>query len=255
MFKHAIVRTPSPNISEGITSASLGKPVYEAALTQHAGYIAALESCGVTVHVLKAEPGYPDACFVEDTAVLAERVAIVTNPGAPTRKGEEETVEAALRDFYPGDHIEHIAAPGTLEGGDVMRVGDHFYVGLSARTNEEGARQFFHFLGKHGYTGSTVTLHEMLHLKTGLAYLEDNLLLTAGEFISHPELVNFRTILIEMKDAYSANCIYVNGTVLIPAGYPVTKAKIEALGLPTREVEVSEFRKIDGGLSCLSLRF
>ncbi len=255
MFKHALVRTPSPNISQGITSANLGKPVYEAALTQHAGYIAALEACGVTVHVLEAEADHPDACFVEDTAVLAERVAIITNLGASTRKGEEKTVEAALGKFYPVDQIEHITAPGTLEGGDVMRVGDHFYVGLSARTNEEGARQFFSLLNKHGYRGSAVPMRKVLHLKTGLAYLENDLLLTAGEFVSHPEFLNFKTIPIDMEDAYSANCIYVNGTVLIPAGYPVTKAKIDALGLPTREVEVSEFRKIDGGLSCLSLRF
>lgn len=255
MFKHAIVRTPSQNISEGITSANLGKPVYTKALKQHAGYIAALQSCGVVVHVLEADSAYPDACFVEDTAVLAERVAIITNLGAPTRKGEEKKVAAALRGFYRDDQIETITQPGTLEGGDVMRVGDHFYTGLSARTNEEGARQFISFLNKHGYTGSVVKMREMLHLKTGLAYLENNLLLTAGEFIGHPTFASFKTIPVDLKDAYSANCIYVNGIVLIPEGYPVTRGKIEATGLPTREVGVSEFRKIDGGLSCLSLRF
>ena len=136
-----------------------------------------------------------------------------------------------------------------------MRVADHFYVGLSARTNEEGARQFISFLNKRGYTGSMVKLSKMLHLKTGLAYLENNVLLTAGEFITHPDFAQFKTIPIDLEDAYSANCIYVNGTVIIPAGYPATKAKIEAAGLPVREVEVPEFRKIDGGLSCLSLRF
>lgn len=255
MYKHAIVRMPSPNISEGITSANLGKPVYTEALKQHAGYIAALQACGVEVHVLEADPAYPDACFVEDTAVLSESVAIITNLGAPTRKGEEKKVAAALRGFYRDDQIETIVPPGTLEGGDVMRVGDRFYVGLSSRTNEEGARQFISFLKKHGYSGSVVKMSEMLHLKTGLSYLENNLLLTAGEFIGHPTFADFKTIPIDLKDAYSANCIYVNGTVLIPAGYPVTKNKIEAAGLPTLEVEVSEFRKIDGGLSCLSLRF
>jgi dimethylargininase len=255
MFKHAIVRTPSPNISEGITTANLGQPVYAEALKQHAGYIAALEACGVTVHVLEADPAYPDACFVEDTAVLAERVAIITNLGAPTRKGEEQKVAAALRAYYPPDQIEQITPPGTLEGGDVMRVGDHFYVGLSARTNAEGVRQFIGFLSQHGYSGEGVKMSEMLHLKTGLAYLENNLLLTAGEFTRHPTFAAFKTIPIDLADAYSANCIYVNGTVLIPAGYPATQAKIEAAGLPTRAVEVSEFRKIDGGLSCLSLRF
>ena len=157
--------------------------------------------------------------------------------------------------FTRDEQIETITAPGTLEGGDVMRVGDHFYAGLSARSNQEGASQFIRFLNKHGYTGSLVKLKEMLHLKTGVAYLENNLLLTAGEFIGNPQFASFNTISIEPEDAYSANCIYVNGTVLVPAGYPNTKMKIEAAGLPTLEVDTSEFRKLDGGLSCLSLRF
>ncbi|MBN2149525.1 MAG: hypothetical protein JW726_19210 [Anaerolineales bacterium] len=255
MFQHAIVRTPSPNISQGITTANLGKPVYEAALRQHAGYIAALEACGVVVHTLPAEAAFPDACFVEDTAVVAERVAIITNLGARSRQGEQESVRAALGEFYAAEQIERITPPGTLEGGDVMRVGGHFYVGLSGRTNEEGVRQFTGYLNRHGYTASSVRLGELLHLKTGLAYLENDVLLTAGEFTGHPAFAAFKTIPIPSEDAYSANCIYVNGTVLVPAGYPRTREKIEAAGLPVREVEVSEFRKIDGGLSCLSLRF
>lgn len=255
MFKNVIVRTPCPGLTEGITSADLGKPVYENALKQHAAYIEALKSCGVVVTVMDADPNYPDSCFVEDAAVLAERVAIITNPGALTRKGEEKRVEAVLRGFYRDDQIEHITAPGTLEGGDVMRVGDHFYVGLSARTNAEGARQFIQILEKHGYTGAEVEMSEMLHLKTGLAYLEDGFLLTAGEFVTHPAFADFKRIVIDMADAYSANCIWVNGTVLVPAGYPATKTKIEAAGLKTLEVDTSEFRKLDGGLSCLSLRF
>ncbi len=255
MFKNVIVRTPCPAVTEGITSANLGKPVYAAALKQHAAYIAALKSCGVMVTVMEADPAYPDSCFVEDAAVLAERVAIITNPGAPSRKGEEQKVETLLRQFYQADQIAHITAPGTLEGGDVMRVGDHFYVGISARTNAAGASQFLDILAKHGYSGETVAMREMLHLKTGLAYLEDGILLTAGEFVTHPVFAGFKRIEIDLADAYSANCIWVNGTVLVPAGYPATKAKIEAAGLKTLEVDTSEFRKLDGGLSCLSLRF
>ena len=115
--------------------------------------------------------------------------------------------------------------------------------------------QLIAFLEKYEYTGSTVEMKEMLHLKTGLAYLENNRLLTAGEFIQHPLFALFRRIPIDPQEAYAANCIYVNGTVLVPAGYPLTQAKIEALGLPTLPVDTSEFRKLDGGLSCLSLRF
>lgn len=258
MFTYVIVRPPSQTISEGISSVpldALDKPVYSLALQQHAAYVKALQGCGVQVHGLEPEHAFPDACFVEDTAVVAEELAVITRPGALTRQGEEHSVELALRSFYAPDQIVHIAAPGTLEGGDVMRVGNTFYAGLSGRTNKEGIRQFFGHLERHGYAGCAVELKEVLHLKTGLAYLEDNLLLAAGEFIHHPAFGSFDKIIIDPADAYSANCIWVNGTVLVPASYPKTQAAIEAAGRPTVEVDTSEYRKIDGGLSCLSLRF
>ena len=255
MFTRAIVRTPAPSLTEGLTSAQLGKPDYALALQQHAAYIAALQACGLAVTVLEPDPAYPDSCFVEDTAVLAERLAVITRPGAPSRQGEQQRVAQALRAFYRPEQIETLLPPGTLEGGDVMRVEDHFYIGLSARTNAEGARQLIAILEQHGYTGSTVQMQEMLHLKTGLAYLEHNRLLAAGEFIQHPLFALFRRIPIDPAEAYAANCIYINGTVLVPAGYPRTLAQIEAAGLPVLAVDTSEFRKLDGGLSCLSLRF
>lgn len=253
MYKNVIVRRPGLSIIVGISSANLGKPDYERALKQHDKYIKALENCGVRVTVLEAEEQYPDSVFVEDTAVPAEKCAIITNPGAPSRQGEEESVKNALKEFYT--NIETITAPGTLEGGDVMRVGDHFYVGLSARTNKEGARQFAVLLNKYGYSASNVNMEEFLHLKTGLAYLEDNNLLVAGEFIGHPEFERFNRIIIDEAESYAANCIRVNDRVLIPSGYPGTKAAVEAAGYNVVEVDVSEFRKLDGGLSCLSLRF
>jgi len=253
MFKHALVRRPGESLVHGITSAGLGKPVYEKAIGQHDKYIEALRSCGVAVTILEAEERFPDAVFVEDTAVLAEKCAIITNPGACSRQGEEISIKEALKKFYT--HIESITAPGTLEGGDVMRVRNHFYVGLSARTNEEGARQFAAILNKYGYTVSNVKMERLLHLKTGLAYLENNNLLTAGEFIRRPGFETFNRIVIDDSESYAANCIWVNHVVLVPMGYPKTKAAIESLGYKTLAVNVSEFRKLDGGLSCLSLRF
>lgn len=255
MFHNVIVRTPAASMTEGITTAGLGKPVYSLALEQHAAYIRALQACGVAVHVMDADPAFPDSCFVEDAAVLAAGLAVITNPGAVSRQGEERAVEAVLRRYYAADQIVHIQPPGTLEGGDIMRVGDCFYIGLSARTNVQGARQFLDHLRAHGYTGREVPLKEVLHLKTGLAYLEDGILLAAGEFTDHPLFRDFKIIPIDPRDAYSANCIWVNGTVLVPAGYPATTEKIEAAGLAVLEVDTSEFRKLDGGLSCLSLRF
>jgi len=253
MFTNVIVRKPGRSLVDGITSASPGKPDYETALRQHAGYIEALKQCKVKVTVLEADEKYPDSVFVEDTAVLTEKCAVITNPGAPSRRGEEVSIERSLEKFYTC--IERIQSPGTLEGGDVMRVGNHFYVGLSARTNKDGLRRFTEILSRYGYKSSGIEMKEFLHLKTGLAYLENNNLLITGEFIGRPEFKKFNRIEIDPSESYAANCIWVNDKVLVPLGYPKTRAAIEAAGYETLEVDVSEFRKLDGGLSCLSLRF
>lgn len=256
MFKNVIVRRPSKSMVDGITSApELGKPNYELALKQHDDYIKALESCGVNVTVLDAMEEFPDSCFVEDTAVLTPNCAIISRPGADTRREESKYMIDTIKKFYTDDQIEYITAPGTMEGGDVMMVGNHFYVGLSARTNEEGCRQFIAALEKHGHTGSIVPLEKVLHLKTGLAYLENNNLLAAGEFVDKEVFEKFNKIIISEDESYSANCIWVNDKVLVPAGYEKTTAAIKAAGYEVILVDTSEYRKLDGGLSCLSLRF
>jgi len=253
MFTKAIVRRPGKSMIHGIGPEHLGKPDYEKALKQHDAYIEALKKTGVEVTILEALEEFPDSCFVEDTAVLTKKVAIICNPGAESRNGEKIPMKETLKDFY--ENIEEVKEPGTIDGGDVMMVGDFFYVGLSARTNEEGARQFIEILRKYGYDGTVVPLKEMLHLKTGLAYLENNNLLISGEFIENPLFKDFNKIIIPEDESYAANCIWMNGYVLVPAGYPKTKKAIEDLGYETIEVDTSEFRKLDGGLSCLSLRF
>lgn len=136
-----------------------------------------------------------------------------------------------------------------------MMVDSHYYIGLSARTNLHGAQQLTSILEKYRMGASLVELKDMLHLKTGLAYLEKNNLLVAGEFFDHPQFQKFNLLPIETEENYAANCIWVNDHVLIPAGYPIAKETIERAGYSTIEVDVSEFRKLDGGLSCLSLRF
>ena len=143
MFKHCIVRIPCKALVDGITSGLYpGKPDYELALTQHAHYIECLKECGVDVEVLPPLEEYPDSVFVEDPAVVTRHCAIITNPGAESRNGEKEEILPAIRKFFPEDRIHFITGEGRLEGGDVMMVGDHFYVGRSARTNKEGIRQF-----------------------------------------------------------------------------------------------------------------
>ena len=256
MFKNVIVKTPCSKITDGITSApELGKPDYALALKQHASYIEALKKCGVEVTVLPADENFPDSCFVEDTAVLTRKCAIITNPGAESRNREIESMIPVIKKFYPEDCIEYIQAPGTLEGGDVMMVGDHFYVGKSARTNEEGIRQFIAILEKYGLTGSEVELTEVLHLKTGVNYIENNNMLVSGEFITKPEFAKYNRYEIPAEEAYAANCIWVNDKVIVPANFPAVKKIVEDLGYEVLTVDTSEFRKIDGGLSCLSLRF
>ena len=253
MFRHAIVRTPSASMIHGLTSAGLGAPDYPTALDQHRRYVRALEACGLTVTVLPAEENFPDATFVEDTAVLTPRCAVITRPGAPSRRGETAAIEGALGRFHPV--LERIQAPGTLDGGDVMLVGDHAYIGLSGRTNREGARQLIAILGRYGMTGSTVPLKHVLHLKTGVSYLGGNLLAASGEFLSEPQFRAFDLLPIADDERHAANCLWVNGRVLVPDGFPKTGAAIAAAGCPTVALAVSEFQKLDGGLSCLSLRF
>lgn len=253
MFTRAITCTPCQNMINGISNANLGLPDYQLALKQHKSYVAALAQCGLDVTILAADEAYPDSTFVEDAALLTPHCAIITRPGAPSRQGEIGRVAAALTAFY--DNIEQITVPGTVEGGDVMMVGSHFYIGLSQRTNRAGANQLINILQKHGLTGSVVPLQKVLHLKTGVAYLENNNLLAHGEFLDTPNFQQFNIIPIDDAESYAANCIWVNGTVLVPAGFPLTAAAIERAGYPTLSVDVSEFRKLDGGLSCLSLRF
>jgi dimethylargininase len=253
IFKNALVRRPCRNMVHGLSTAGLGKPDYKKALDQHEAYVAALQACGLAVTVLAAAEAYPDSVFIEDTAVLSEKVAVITRPGASSRLGEEMAVAEALGSFYP--RLEVIHTPGTLEGGDVFRAGDHFYIGVSARTNPEGARQLVAILQSNGYAATLVPLLDVLHLKTGVAYLENNLLLAGGEFLNHPLLSAFNIVPVAADEDYAANSVWINGRVLVPAGFPKTIQTIEKLGYEVLPMDVSEFRKLDGGLSCLSLRF
>ena len=253
MFTKAIVRIPGKSFVNGLTTSKLGKPNYKLALKQHEDYINALILCGLKVIVLTPDEDYPDSTFVEDTALLTPKCAIITRPGAPSRRGESREIKKVLRNFY--STIETIKSPGTIEAGDIMNVDDHYYIGLSERTDEDGAAQIITILNKYGYTGSAIFLQDVLHLKTGVAYLENNNLVACGEFLMEEEFQDFSIIKIDEDESYSANCIWVNNYVLIPNGFPKSKKKIINAGYKILEVDVSEFRKLDGGLSCLSLRF
>jgi dimethylargininase len=253
MFSNAIVRVPCPAIINGLTSVSLGKPDYNLAVWQHGLYVDALRNAGLSVRILYEDNLYPDSTFIEDVALCTIDFAVITNPGAASRKGETRDIREVLQEFY--DTIEEIKAPGTLEAGDVMMTKDHFFIGISERTNITGAVQLIGILERHGMTGSAISLKNLLHLKSGVSFLEHNNMLVCGELVNCPDFEGFNKIIVEPEESYAANSLWVNDTVLVPAGFPDTKRKIESAGYRTIIVDVSEFRKVDGGLSCLSLRF
>lgn len=253
MFTKAIVRRPCAEMVHGITTSNLGKPDYQNALIQHQNYINALTACGLSVSVLDADARFPDSTFIEDSALCTPHCAIVTNPGDLSRRGERDAMFAVLADFY--NNVHEITLPGTLDAGDVMMVGATYYIGLSNRTNREGTNQLIAILAKYNLTGIAVEMADILHLKTGMSYLENNNLLVTEQFVNEPYFSTFNKILVENDETYASNSLWINGTVLVPQGYPKTLAKINALGYKTIEVDTLEFRKLDGGLSCLSLRF
>jgi dimethylargininase len=285
MFTHAIVRPPASNFGEGLTTSGLSAPNYERALEQHVAYCAALERCGLTLTRLDADRDYPDSCFVEDTAILTEalpygratapasggeRCVVLTRPGAPSRRGEVASIRGVLADVFPA--LSEIQPPGTLDGGDVCEAGRHFFIGVSSRTNEAGAQQLAELLAPHGYTTGFVDIRgsgvppvtqaqdaratsELLHLKSGLAYLGDNRLVVSDALAGRAEFAGYDLIRVPSDEEYAANCVRVNDHVLLAAGYPRFEAKLRELGYQTIALGMSEFQKMDGGLSCLSLRF
>lgn len=252
-FSNVIVKTPGKSYTQGLTTSNLGTPDYEKTLNQHAEYVNALKRCGVEVTKLASSEDFPDSTFVEDNAVLTEEFAVITNPGATSRNQEKKLMDPIVRGFY--QTIHYIEPPGTLDGGDVLQAEDQFYIGISDRTNEAGARQFKAIVEQFSYQATIVPLKTFFHLKTGVAYLGDNRMVVAGEFIDHPDFASYDKLVISNNERYAANCIRVNDTVIIPEGYPEAKHKIEAAGYPTIALDMSEFQKQDGGLSCLSLRF
>jgi len=252
LFRNAIARIPASNFAEGLTTVDLGIPCYDQVMEQHARYCEVLRDCGLVLTTLDADLRYPDSTFVEDTAVITPRGAILTRPGATSREGEV----AAIRAFFP--RFLEITPPGTLDGGDICEADDHFFIGLSHRTNEEGARQLARHLAAQGYTSSTIDIREMtsiLHLKSGIAYIGDDTLVLMEELAENPLFRKYAIICLPPDQTYAANCVRVNDIVLVATGYPYLTAELAKRGFHPAPLAMSEFRKMDGGLSCLSLRF
>lgn len=252
MFKSAITRKPGMSYPLGITTADLGVPDLELALKQHSNYIEALQTCGLEVIALHADEAFPDSCFVEDTAIVLDEAAIITRPGAPSRTDEIKAMHKVLRAYR---RLEFIEPPGTLEGGDVLQVDRHFFVGLTARTNEDGAIQLGRLLEKYGYTFEMVPVGSVLHLKTAVNYIGHQTMLVGAEMLNHPSFKNYKLIPVADEDLYAANCLYINGHLIMPAGFDRVRQALQQAGYNPVMLEMSEFEKMDGGLTCLSLRF
>jgi dimethylargininase len=250
------VRPPGATFANGLTSANLGKPDLTKALQQHATYCAALQRCGLALTQLDSDDAFPDSTFVEDPAVLTEKLAILTNPGAPTRQGEVPGIAKALAPFY--SRTARIEAPGTVDGGDICQADDHFFIGLTARTNAEGARQLSGILASEGYTSSVADLRDVpavLHLKTGVSYLGDRRLVAMQEIADHPAFDEYDVVRVAPAESYAANLLHINDCVILADGFPRIAAAIRDLDHDIVALNMSEFRKMDGSLSCLSLRF
>ena len=261
MFTQAIVRVPGSNFADGLTSVELGVPEYELVTRQWEDYCGALLLCGLSITRLDADIRHPDSTFVEDTAVITPHGAMLTRPGAASRLGEVAAIARVVRGFYP--ETAEVVGPGTLDGGDICEAGSHFFLGLSHRTNEEGARQLAEHLAKEGYTSSCVDVRGMtsiLHLKSGISYIGpgpagENTLVVMEEMADWPEFAGFDLLRVSAEESYAANCVRVNDRVLVAAGYPRMTEELVRRGYDPLVLDMSEFRKMDGGLSCLSLRF
>ncbi len=260
MFTRAIVRIPASNFADGLTTVDLGTPHFDEVLHQHARYCDALRECGLALTILDPDLRHPDSTFVEDAAILTPNAAVFCRPGAASREGEVAAIRPVVERFYSRTFL--IDSPGTVDGGDICESEDHFFIGISHRTNDEGARQLAAHLATIGYTASTIDIRSMttiLHLKSGISYIGDNTLVVMEEMADNAqfnsEFARFSHIRVSHAESYAANCVRVNQRVLVAAGFPQLHGELIARGFSPLVLNMSEFQKMDGGLSCLSLRF
>jgi dimethylargininase len=249
----AITRRPSPLLEAGERTHIGREPVdFARALAQHDAYRAALLACELDVHRLDDGDTFPDGVFVEDTAVVLDEVAIITRPGAESRRPEVSGIELALRPFRMTERID---APGTLDGGDVVVAGKRILVGRSARTNEAGTQALAAIARPFGYSVDSVGMEGCLHLKSGCTALPDGRLLVNTDWIDAGDLAGFDLVHVPPSEPWGGDVAIGNGVVIAAAAHEKTLALIEREGFSVKSVDVSEFAKAEGGVTCLSLIF
>ena len=247
----AFVRSVPAAFAEALSSAPRASPIdVRVARGQHSQYITALARGGFQVEGLDTPSHLADGPFVEDAGVLVAGTLILTRPGAPSRRGEVAGIGEALEDRF---EIRTIEAPGTLEGGDVLRLGARFYVGLSSRTNDDGVQQLAAIAAEQGIETIPVPVQKTLHLKSVVTALDDNTLIAAPGHFDPGVLGRFRVHWVDGEPEVNVLGL-PDGSILIPASKSVLQEVVTAAGYEVKTVDVSEFEKADGGLTCLSLR-
>ncbi len=249
----AITNVPSPLLHLGLrTFAEDAALDHERALREHEGYRAALERCGCRVTSLEVNRDHPDSVFVEDTALVLDEVAVMMSPGAPSRRDEPRAIESALRQFRP---IERIQAPATIDGGDIVRCGRRLYVGQSQRTNEAGISALSEVVQPYGYDVVGIPVFGCLHLKSGCSTLPDGRFLVNANWIDVSPLGSDRLVPVPADEEWAGDVLVIGERIIVSDAFPDTCDLLSGLGWEIVPVDVSEFAKVDGGVTCLSLVF
>ena len=249
----AITREVGPSLADCELS-YIGRAPIDVALAsaQHDAYCAALAALGCRVIRLDAEAGFPDSVFVEDVAMVVDEVALMTRPGAPSRRGEGQRIAEVLSSLRP---LLDIEAPGTLDGGDILRIGRDIYVGRSARSNAAGIAQLGALLAPYGYTVHPVAIRDCLHLKSAVTLAADGVVLMQPAWVEREPFARFDIIEVDPAEEHAANVLRVGRSVLMPACFPGTRARLESAGLAVVAVDVSELQKAEGAVTCCSIVF
>jgi len=249
----AITREVSPSLAQcELTHVDRSPIDIDKAQAQHRAYQLALAGLGCKVLVLEAEPEMPDAVFVEDVAIVLDEVAVMTRPGAASRREEGASVAELLQRHRP---LRAIQAPGTLDGGDVLRVGRTLYVGQSGRSNAEGIAQLARHVGEFGYAVRAVPIRGCLHLKSAVTAVRDDTLLLQPAWTDAASFPGFRIIEVDPAEEHAANILRIGDSVVMPEGFPRTRQRLVDAGVEVVTVDVSELQKAEGATTCCSLVF
>jgi len=253
-FTRALVRRPADASVDGLRAVDVGAPDVDAFRAHHADYVLALERAGVTVTVLPAAEAFPDSVFVEDAALCLPECAVLLRPGAPSRRGEVALLRPVLEALYR--RVLVLDGPGSVEGGDVLATGREILVGLSARTDAAGVERLAALLSPFGHVVRSVrTPPDVLHFKTDCSLLGAGIVLATERLAAGGLFDDYRVVPVAPGEQACANAIRVNDRVLFPAGFPVTARRLRDAGFALSEIDNSEAARLDGGMSCLSLRF